>query len=125
MYGYIPLNPLDLLPMPNSTLFKHKERKTKAKFEKKNESCAKSANMGHNRIIFEPEDWVWFHMRKERFPSQIKSNLMPRGSGLSQVVPKVNDNAYKIDLPDEYGVSATLKVADLSPFDVGDDFNWR
>jgi hypothetical protein len=34
-------------------------------------------------------------------------------------VERINDNAYKLDLPGEYGVSASLNVADLSPFDVG------
>ena len=33
----------------------------------------------------------------------------------------MNDNAYKLDLPGEYNVSATFNVFDLSPFDVGDD----
>jgi hypothetical protein len=36
-------------------------------------------------------------------------------------VEHINDNAYKLDLPGEYGVSASFNVADLSPFDVGDD----
>jgi hypothetical protein len=36
-------------------------------------------------------------------------------------VERINDNAYKLDLPGEYGVSASFNVADLSPFDVGDD----
>jgi hypothetical protein len=36
-------------------------------------------------------------------------------------VERINDNAYKLDLPGEYGVSATFNVADLSPFDVVDD----
>ena len=29
--------------------------------------------------------------------------------------------AYKLDLPGEYNVSATFKVSDISPFDVGED----
>jgi hypothetical protein len=33
----------------------------------------------------------------------------------------INDNAYKVDLPGEYGVSATFNVFYLSSFDVGDD----
>ena len=47
---------------------------------------------------------------------------MPRGDGSFQILAKVNDNAYQLDLPSEYGVSSTFKVADLLPLDVGDDF---
>ena len=37
------------------------------------------------------------------------------------VLTRINDNAYKLDLPNEYNVSTTFNVTDLSPFDVGDD----
>ena len=67
--------------------------------------------------MFEPGDWVWVHMRKERFPEQRKSKLQPRGDDPFQVLERINDNAYKIDLPGEYNVSATFNVSDLSPFD--------
>ena len=33
----------------------------------------------------------------------------------------INDNAYKINLPDEYGVGVAFNVSNLSLFDVGDD----
>ena len=71
--------------------------------------------------MFEPGDWVCLHMRKERFPAQRKSKLHPRGNGPFQVLEKINDNAYKLDLPSEYNVSATFIVSDLSPFDIGAD----
>ena len=60
-------------------------------------------------------------MRKERFPAQRRSKLLPRGDGPFQVLERINANAYKLDLPSEYNVSTTFNVADLSPFDVGDD----
>jgi hypothetical protein len=60
-------------------------------------------------------------MRKERFPTKRHSKLLPRGDGPFQVLEHINDNAYKLDLPGEYNVSATFNVIDLSPFDVGDD----
>jgi len=35
--------------------------------------------------------------------------------GLNCILEKINDNAYKVDLPDEYNISATFNVSDLSP----------
>ena len=37
------------------------------------------------------------------------------------MLERINDNAYRLDLPGEYNVSATFNVTDLSPFVVGDD----
>nr|GEV01942.1 protein DETOXIFICATION 54 [Tanacetum cinerariifolium] len=42
--------------------------------------------------------------------------LKPRGDGPFRVLKKINDNAYKIELPGHYNVSATFNVADLSPY---------
>jgi len=57
------------------------------------------------------------HLRKDRFPEKRKSKLLPRGDGPFKVLAKINDNAYKIELPgDDYAVSNTFNVADLSPF---------
>ena len=33
----------------------------------------------------------------------------------------INDNAYKLDLPNEYNASTTFNVSNLSPFDAGDN----
>ena len=86
-----------------------------------NEKVASQANKGRRRVIFEPGDRVWVHMRKERFSAHRKTKLHPRGDGPFQILEKINDNAHKVDLPGEYKVSATFTVSDLSPFDVGED----
>ncbi|KAL4388719.1 hypothetical protein GQ457_09G017860 [Hibiscus cannabinus] len=62
------------------------------------------------------------HMRKERFPNHRKTKLDPRGDGPFQVLERINNNAYKIDLPCEYNVSTSFNVSDLSPFDVSDSW---
>ncbi|GKV10849.1 hypothetical protein SLEP1_g22159 [Rubroshorea leprosula] len=37
--------------------------------------------------------------RDERFPAQRHSKLQPRGDGPFQVIARINDNAYKLELP--------------------------
>lgn len=59
---------------------------------------------------------MWIHLRKERFPNRTYAKLQPRADGLFKVVKKINDNAYKVELPGDYGVSATFNVSDLSPY---------
>ena len=133
VYGFNPLTPLDLLPIPISektnldgarkaeTVKKLHER-IHEQIEKRNKDYAYRANKGRRRVIFEPGDWVWVHMRKERSPEKRRSKLQPRGDGPFQVIERINDNAYKIDLPGEYNVSTSFNVSDLSPFDyAGDD----
>ncbi|KAL4282451.1 hypothetical protein GQ457_16G018480 [Hibiscus cannabinus] len=75
-----------------------------------------SYHMGKKRVTFDVGDWVWVHFCKERFPAQRSSKLLPQGDGPFQIVEKVNDNAYKLDLPGEYTVSATFNISDLTHF---------
>jgi len=118
-------------------MFKHKEAQAKADYvkklheqvrgqiEKKNESYARQTNKGRKKVVFQPGDWVWVHMRKERFPEQRKLKLQPRGNCPFQVLERINDNAYKIDLPGEYNVSSTSNVSDLFLFYVKGESDLR
>lgn len=132
VYGFNPLTVLDLMPLPLSEIasldgkkkaevVKAIHEKAREHIEKKNRMYAQKANKGRKQVIFEPGDWVWVHMRKERFPQQRRSKLDARGDGPFQVLERINNNAYKIDLPGEYNVSATFNVSDLSPFDFDSD----
>ncbi|KAK7338257.1 hypothetical protein VNO77_18861 [Canavalia gladiata] len=95
--------------------------KVRANIEKKNEHYAGHANKGRTNVVFDPGDWVCVHLRKERFPNQRSSKLHPRGDGPFQVIERINDNVYKIDLPSSYGnVSATFNISDLSLIDADD-----
>ena len=132
VYGFNPLTPLDLLPLPvnemtsldgekKAEMVKKLHESVRQHIEKKNEQYATKANKGRQQVLFEPGDWVWVHMRKERFPAHRRSKLHPRGDGPFQVLERINDNAYKLDLQGEYNISATFNVSDLSSFDVGDN----
>ena len=92
VYGFNPLTPLDLIPLPiderasldgkrKAELVQSIHEKARLQIEKRNEHYAKQANKGRRRVIFQPGDWVWVHMRKERFPENRKSKLNPRGDG--------------------------------------------
>ena len=127
VYGINPYLPLDLIPLPKDELV-HKDADAKLKsmmklhqqvrerIEAINASYKQKSNKNRKPRLFEEGDLVWVHLRKERFPSKRKNKLMPRAEGPYKVVARVNDNAYKIELPGDYGVHATFNVGDLSPY---------
>ena len=61
------------------------------------------------------------HIQKERFYKQSRSKLMLRRDEPFQILERINDNAYKVDLSGEYDISANFNISDLSLFDVNDD----
>ncbi|KZV28348.1 hypothetical protein F511_24522 [Dorcoceras hygrometricum] len=87
--------------------------KVRANIEKKIQQYTRQANKG-KKVTFELRDWVWLHLRNERFPDKRRSKLLPRGDGPFQVLERINDNSYKLDLPGEYNVSSSFNVSALS-----------
>jgi len=100
---------------------KRLHEQVKAQIAKKNKRYSKQANKNRKKVVLESSDWVWVHTRKERFPKQRKSKLQPRGDKPFQVLERINDNAYKIGIPGEYGVSSSFNVVALTPFVASDD----
>ncbi|KAK1645148.1 hypothetical protein QYE76_062953 [Lolium multiflorum] len=95
--------------------------KTKELIEKKGKSNTARMNKNCKKMLFKPGDMVWVHFRKDRFPKLRKSKFLPRGAGPYKVLAKINDKTYSIDLSlNEFGVSNSFNVADLTPYD-GED----
>jgi hypothetical protein len=105
VYGFNPRAPIDLLPLPPSemTCFK-------LNIEKMNEKYHIAASKGRKEVKLEPGDLVWLHLRKERFLKLRKSKLMSRAAGPFKILAKINDNAYKLELPPEFSVSPSFTI---------------
>jgi hypothetical protein len=52
--------------------------------------------------VFQVGDLVWLHLRKDHFPDLRKSKLMPCADVPFKVIEKINDNAYKLELPTDF-----------------------
>ncbi|CAA7037679.1 unnamed protein product [Microthlaspi erraticum] len=89
VYGFNPLSPLDLMRLPVSErvsidgkkkaeLVQQIHENATRNIEEKTKLYAKQANKGRRQVVFNIGDQVWVHLRKERFPTEIKSKLMPR-----------------------------------------------
>jgi hypothetical protein len=127
VYGFNPRAPIDLLPLPPSetTYFDASQRSefilkmnetTKLNIEKMNEKYHIAASKGRKEVKLEPDDLVWLHLRKERFSELRKSKLMFRAAVPFKILSKINDNAYKLELPPEFGVSHSFNILDLRPY---------
>jgi hypothetical protein len=127
VYGFNPHTPIDILPLPTSERI-HSDAKERADFilqmhettkhsiEKMNKKYRIAGRKGRKEVKLEPGDLVWLHLRKDRFPDLRKSKLMPRADGPFKIIEKINDNAYKLELPPEFGVSPTFNISDLKPY---------
>ena len=131
VYGYIPRAPIDLISLnaanaPHVDASAHVEQmitiheQTKQNIAATNTKNQVAGSKGRKHVTFEPGDMVWLHLRKDRFPTLRRSKLMPRAAGPFKILTKINDNAYTLDLPAEFGVSTSFNVADLKPY-AGED----
>jgi hypothetical protein len=125
VYGFVPHAPIDLLPLPSSVqnnlnatqcaeLILKLHETTKDNIEHMNAKYKIDGNRGRKHAVFDVGDLIWLHLRKDHFPNLCKSKLMPHADGPFKVLEKINDNAYKLELPtDFYTVSPTFNIADL------------
>ena len=79
VYGFKPITPLDLLPLPiqertnmvaskRDHFVKKIHEKTKEEIEKKGKYVANRVNKKRKEVLFQPGDMVWVHFRQDRFP---------------------------------------------------------
>jgi hypothetical protein len=127
VYGFNPRAPIDSLPLPPSetTCFDTSQRSkfiiqmnetTKLNIEKMNEKYRIIGSKGQKEVKLELGDLVWLHLRKEWFSDLRMSKLMSCANDHFKILEKINDNAYKLELPPDFGVSITFNISDLRPY---------
>ena len=96
VYDFNPLSLLDLLHLPNTYAMMNRDglskanfvkslhEKVKAQIEKKIEQYARYSNKGRKKMVIKPSDWVWIHLRKNRFTSKRKYKLQKRETVISK-----------------------------------------
>ena len=75
-----------------------------------------AGSKGRKELKLEPSDLVWLHLRNDRFPELRMSKIMLRADGPFKILEKINDNAYKLELPPDFGISPTFNISDLEPY---------
>jgi hypothetical protein len=89
---------------------------TKLNIEKMNKNYRIATVKGRKEVKLEPGDLVWLHWRTERFLELRKSKLMSSAAGPFKILAKINNNAYKLELPSEFRVSPRINILDLRPY---------
>ncbi|RDY06379.1 hypothetical protein CR513_09637, partial [Mucuna pruriens] len=84
--------------------------------EKKAKQYLKHANKSKREMVFQEGDLVWVHLSKNSFPNLRKSKLLPSGDAPFKILKRINNNAYIVDMSQDYGGRNSFNVIDLSPF---------
>jgi hypothetical protein len=127
VYGFNPHAPIDLIPLPPSEFvnldasqradfIQKLHETTKQSIKKMNEKYKIMDSKGRKEIKLKSSDLVWLHLQKDHFPELQKSKLMSHTAGPFKVLEKINHNAYKLELPADFGVSPAFNISDLHPY---------
>ena len=81
--------------------------------EQSNARYKLNADKHHRSKVFSEGDMVMVHLSKNHLPVGVHPKLGARKFGPFRVAAKINDNAYKLDLPPDLSISSTFNIRDL------------
>ncbi|GKC45414.1 putative CCCH-type zinc finger family protein [Tanacetum coccineum] len=127
VYGLSPNSITDLAPIPNlkNTSVKADEfaqhitnthEQVKREIEANNAKYKAAADMHRRKVVFQEGDFVWAVLTKDRIPAGVNVKLHDRKVGPCEILRKINDNAYELQLPSHLNTSDVFNVKHLIPF---------
>ena len=124
VYGLQQIRPMELAPIKQlsgdvevrSKEIKKLHEEVCLKIEKQNAKYVELENRRHKYVEFEVGDLIWVHLRRDRFPPRKFGKRKPRVDGPFKIIEKIGENAYKLQLPDEYEISRMFNVKDLRAY---------
>ena len=127
MYGTHPRGILELRELPNTFLssshgkefaeaIKEVQDQVKLQLQNSNQKYKEVADQKRREVQFKVGDLVWAYLKKERLPQTKNTKLLPKKVGPCQILEKYGQNAYKIQLPTDIGISPIFNVCDLTQY---------
>uniref|UniRef100_A0A2N9F6N0 Reverse transcriptase n=1 Tax=Fagus sylvatica TaxID=28930 RepID=A0A2N9F6N0_FAGSY len=127
VYGLQPAGVADLISLPLPTksnlkaldMVQHMQQVHKAVQQKIQDANAKykaRVDQSRRQLLFEEGDLVWVYLPKERQPGGPYSKLQDRKIGPCKILQRLNDNAYKVELPSHLQTSNSFNVRHLVPY---------
>lgn len=126
-YGIIPRGPPDLSSLPDrihlhggaeafvdAVLDTHAQ--AKASLETSTAKYKTAADSHRRRLVFEVGDLVWVMLTRDRMPAHAYNKLKDKKIGPVQIIERINDNAYRLQLPADMKTSDVFNVKYLSRY---------
>ena len=127
IYGIVTRAPLDLSTLPDrvrlhggAEAFMEKvietHEQTTSNLETSTQKYKAAADTHRRRLVFEVGDLVWAVLTRDRMPAHSYNKLKAKKIGPLEVLERINDNAYRLQLPADITTSDVFNVKYLSRY---------
>ncbi|KAL6537629.1 hypothetical protein OROMI_026163 [Orobanche minor] len=133
VYATLPQGPSYLIALPSLVCADAREvdmieaihsthRATRDQSVEANVVYKSEADRSHRAMEFEPGDFVWAMLTRDRYPAHGYNTLAAQNIGHLAVLAKINPNAYRLNLPSHLRTSVVFNVKHLNPYSsINDD----